>query len=195
MRAAKRHLIFLSLSFLCQAISNTLGISGFAPASPRITSPAREGGELWLRKNGVLSKKTTSFSQDRDSNRYLPLATIKFNLYYSNSLIQYRISTFLNECNTHLARFPAYSILAPVGGRLWDHDTRRFFMQERENVVFLCGPRDHGQMSVLTIQATLLFIVTYQGRNFEDTRAYEGTKKREEALPLACSPRALYKNQ
>ena len=50
-------------------------------------------------------------------------------------------------------------------------------------------------MSVLTIQATLLFIVTYQGRNFEDTRAYEGTKKREEALPLACSPRALYKNQ
>ena len=63
MRAAKRNLIFFSLSFLCQAISNTLGISGFAPASPRITSPAREGGKLCLRKNVVLSKKTTSFSQ------------------------------------------------------------------------------------------------------------------------------------
>lgn len=146
MRAAKRHLIFFYLSFLCQAISNTLGISGFAPASPRITSPAREGGKLWFQKNGVLSEKTTSFSQV--SNCYLPLAAMKFNPSYSNSLIQYRISTFLNECNTHLARFPAYYISAPVGGRLWDHDNRRFFMQERENVVFLCGPRDHGQMSV-----------------------------------------------
>lgn len=113
MRAPKRHLIFFYLSFLCQAISNTLGISGFAPASPRITSPAREGGELWLQKNGVLSKKTTSFSQV--SNRYLPLAAIKFNPYYSNSLIQCRISTFLNECNTHLTRFPACYISAPIG--------------------------------------------------------------------------------
>ena len=93
-------------------------------------------------KNGVLSKKTTCFSQV--SNRYLPLAVIKFNPSYSNSLIQYRISTFLNECNTHLARFPVYYISAPVGGGLWDHDTRRFFMQEGENVVFLCSPRDHG---------------------------------------------------
>ena len=84
-----------------------------------------------MQKNGVLSKKTTSFSQDRDSNRYLPLATTKFNLYYSNSLIQYRISTFLNECNTHLARFPACYISVPIGGRLWDYDTRRFFIQER----------------------------------------------------------------
>lgn len=146
MRAAKRHLIFFYLSFLCQAISNTLGISGFAPASPRITSPAREGGKLWLQKNGVLFKKTTSFSQV--SNRYLPLAAIKFNPYYSNSLIHFRISTFLNKYNTHLARFPAYYISAPVGGRLWDHDTRRCFIQERQNEVFLCGPRDHGQVSV-----------------------------------------------
>lgn len=37
-------IIFMSLP-LSKAASNTLGISGFAPASPRITSPAREGGE------------------------------------------------------------------------------------------------------------------------------------------------------
>ena len=80
-------------------------------------------------KNGVLSKKTTSFSQV--SNRYLPLAVIKFNPYYSNSLMHYTISTFLNKYNTHLARFPAYYISVPVGGRLWDHDTRRFLIQER----------------------------------------------------------------